>query len=118
MDCRRGRDRWAFVEIEPRRLATDFGKLAMNAQYIAADADERDLRLGQPLDRRVTSRSRDAKRISARRHHGRHQRRHGDQGIVDLRFSGRHCLLEPRCIQIDRLSHNFYFPETRCVPVR
>ncbi|MGH6632875.1 MAG: hypothetical protein ACREB0_05900, partial [Sphingopyxis sp.] len=118
MGCRIWRDLRALVQIEPRSLAADYGKLAMDAQYVTTDADERNLRLGEPLDGRMTSGGGDANRVPACGHHGRHQRRYGDQGIVDLDFSGGHRLLQPRCIEIDWLGHNFSFPKTRRVSVR
>src|SRR3546814_3249340 len=70
--------------------------------------DKRHLRLGEAQDGRLAGlRGRTA--FAPRGHHARHQRRQGDDGVVDLGFSSRHVALQAGGHQRYGLRHKFSF---------
>lgn len=103
-----------FMKVEPRGLAGDARKFAMNAQDIPARADEGGLDLREALDGCMAPDGIDPPRIAARSDDARHQRRDGNERIVDARFCCGDLLLEPRYGEIDTLGHDFSSAGSAC----
>ncbi|WP_215353389.1 hypothetical protein [Sphingopyxis soli] len=74
------------VQVITRRFLADGDQFAMDAQHIAAGVDQCHLRFRKALDRRLPLGGRHAFGITPRRDHARHERRYGDEGIVDPDF--------------------------------
>src|SRR3546814_9807985 len=80
---RRFLERAVFVDVVARGFSTDGHQITVNAEYLAADIDQRHLRLGETLDHRMAFRSRYSGSVPAGRHDTGGERQKGDHRVID-----------------------------------